>query len=160
MTDTSTSTETGEEQEEQASTSGQSSQSSQSTETVDWKAHAKEWEKRAKENADAARKLAEIEEKNKSDQQKAAEKLAKAEAKEAEANRILLRAEVAAAKGLTPTLAARLQGDNRKEIEADADALLADMKAAGTKPDLKQGDRGSDAPTNDVDAWIRKQAGR
>lgn len=46
-------------------------------------------------------------------------------AKDAEAR--ALRAEVANAKGLTPTQAKRLIGSTREELEADADELLADI---------------------------------
>ena len=42
--------------------------------------HAREWEKRAKDNADAAKRLAEIEEATKSEAEKAADRIAKAEA--------------------------------------------------------------------------------
>lgn len=48
-------------------------------------------------------------------------------AKESEAR--ALRAEVANAKGLTPTQAKRLVGGTREELEADADELLADIGA-------------------------------
>lgn len=51
------------------------------TETVDfWKQKAREQEKRAKENAKAAERLAEIEESQKSEAEKAADRIAKAEA--------------------------------------------------------------------------------
>ena len=51
------------------------------TETVDfWKQKAREQEKRAKENADAARRLGEIEDAQKSESEKAADRVAKAEA--------------------------------------------------------------------------------
>lgn len=40
-----------------------------------------------------------------------------------------LRAEVANAKGLTPTQAKRLIGTTREELEADADELLTDLAA-------------------------------
>lgn len=40
-----------------------------------------------------------------------------------------LRAEVANAKGLTPTQAKRLVGSTRQDLEADADELLADIGA-------------------------------
>jgi hypothetical protein len=51
------------------------------TETVDfWKEKAREQERRAKANAEAARRLAELEESQKTDAQKAADKLAAAEA--------------------------------------------------------------------------------
>ena len=38
-----------------------------------------------------------------------------------------LRAEIANAKGLTPTQAKRLVGSSREELEADADELIADL---------------------------------
>lgn len=51
------------------------------TETVDfWKQKAREQEKRAKENANAAKRLAEIEDAQKSESEKAADRIAKAEA--------------------------------------------------------------------------------
>jgi len=51
------------------------------TETVDfWKQKAREQEKRAKENAEAAKRLAELEESQKSETEKAADRIAKAEA--------------------------------------------------------------------------------
>jgi hypothetical protein len=67
------------------------------TETVDfWKAKAREQEKRAKDNADAARRLAEIEEANKTETQKAADRLAAAEREAATARQEALRLRVAA----------------------------------------------------------------
>lgn len=51
------------------------------TETVDfWKQKAREQEKRAKDNADAAKRLAEIEDAQKTETEKAAERISKAEA--------------------------------------------------------------------------------
>lgn len=44
-----------------------------------------------------------------------------------------LRAEVANAKGLTPTQAKRLVGSTREELEADADELLTDIGAQRSK---------------------------
>lgn len=49
------------------------------------------------------------------------------QAREAESR--ALRAEVANAKGLTPTQAKRLVGTTREELEADADELIADIGA-------------------------------
>lgn len=49
------------------------------------------------------------------------------QAKESEAR--AMRAEVANAKGLTPTQAKRLVGTTREELESDADELLADIGA-------------------------------
>lgn len=54
------------------------------SETVDfWKQKAREQEKRAKDNADAAKRLAEIEDAQKSESEKAADRIAKAEAEAA-----------------------------------------------------------------------------
>lgn len=61
-----------------------------------------------------------------------------------------LRAEIANAKGLTPTQAKRLVGETREQLEADADELLKDIGAAkkngnhvareGTNPSSAAGD--------------------
>lgn len=60
---------------------------------------------------------------------KAEAEAAKAQAAEAAAN--LVRLQVAAAKGLTPEQATRLQGSTKEELEADADALRAMFGPAG-----------------------------
>ena len=114
------------------------------TETVDfWKQKAREQEKRAKDNADAAKRLAEIEEASKTEAQKAADRLAAAEKAATEASSSLARLEVALAKGLTPSQAKRLVGSTREELEADADELLKDIGDAARprapKPDPTQG---------------------
>jgi len=88
---------------------------------TDWKAEARKWEQRAKDNAPAVKRLAEIEEANKTAEQKSAEAIKRGEQAEARA----LRLEVALSKRLDPTLAARLQGSTKEELEADADALMA-----------------------------------
>jgi hypothetical protein len=59
----------------------QSTEQAKPTETVDfWKNKSREQEKRAKENAAAARELAEIKESQKTESEKAADRIAKAEA--------------------------------------------------------------------------------
>ena len=102
---------------------------------TDWKAEARKWEQRAKENlskvnelSPAAARLAEIEESNKTAEQKAAERVAALEESDrskdtaiAERDARLLRYEIAAAKGLDLKAALRLQGSTREELEADAD---------------------------------------
>lgn len=55
-------------------------QAEKPTETVDWKDKARTWEKRAKENAAAAKELEAIREAQKSDAEKAADKIKAAEA--------------------------------------------------------------------------------
>lgn len=67
---------------------------------IDWKAKAREWEKRAKENKSAADRLAEIEEANKTEAQKAADRLAAAEKDAAAARSEALRLRVAAKFGI------------------------------------------------------------
>jgi hypothetical protein len=68
---------------------------------IDWKAKAREWERRAKENKSAADKLAEIEEANKSEVQRAADKVAALEAELSTVRLDSLRRKVAADNGIT-----------------------------------------------------------
>lgn len=66
------------------------------TDTVEfWKQKAREQEKRAKANADAAKRLSEIEEAQKSEAEKAADRIAKAEQAAAEAEARVLRRDIA-----------------------------------------------------------------
>lgn len=76
----------------------------------------------AKANADAAKRLTEIEEAQKTEAQKLADRLAAAEAKAQAAELKSLRAEIAATKGVP---AALLAGNTEEELTASADALLA-----------------------------------
>lgn len=92
---------------------------------TDWKAEARKWEQRAKENTEALRtREQEIEDSKKSAEQKAADALAAAQSSATEAAAKALRYEVAAEKGLDLALAARLTGSTKEELEADADALM------------------------------------
>lgn len=95
-----------------------------------WKALARENEKRAKANAEAAKKLQEIEDSKKSELEKLSEAQQVAERRAAEAEQRAMRLEVAAEKGLTPAQAKRLVGATREELEADADELLETFKPA------------------------------
>lgn len=90
------------------------------TETVEfWKQKAREQEKRAKENAAAATRLAEIEEAQKSEAERAAERLVAAETKATEAEAKALRREIALEHGLTTEDAALL------DTITDEDAMRA-----------------------------------
>ena len=60
-----------------------------------------------------------------------------------------MRAEIANAKGLTPTQAKRLVGNTREELEADADELLADLGAQ--KKNGNQSPREGHAPQSGDD---------
>jgi membrane protein involved in colicin uptake len=76
--------------------SEQQAEQTKPTETVDfWKQKAREQEKRAKENAEAAKRLAEIENAQKTAEQKAAELLAQVEKRAVEAEAKALRRDVA-----------------------------------------------------------------
>lgn len=94
-----------------------------------WKAMSRKNEERAKANENAAKRLSEIEESQKTEIEKA---VARAEEAERRANTIELEAirnQVALSKGLTSSQAKRLVGSTLEELEADADELLADLKA-------------------------------
>lgn len=93
-----------------------------------WKALARKHESQAKANADAAKKLKDLEDADKSESEKAAAKVADAEKRAQEAELKALRLEVAATKGLTPAQAKRLVGTTQEELEADADELLETFK--------------------------------
>ena len=125
------------------------------TPEVDWKAKAREWEKRAKENKAAADKLAELEESQKSEQQKLAERLAEAERKASEAELRAARSEVAREKGVPAEL---LVGSTVEELAEHADKLLTFRGEAPRKPAAPpsndQGNVGSALPAPDIDAQI------
>lgn len=100
-------------------------------ETAKWKALARKHENQAKANADAARRLKEAEDADKSELQKATDRAQSAERERDETRGQLLRLEIAAEKGLTPAQAKRLIGATREELEADADELLEAFTARG-----------------------------
>ena len=98
-------------------------------EDIDWKVESRKWEQRAKDNLaaakaneDAAKRLAEIEESQKTEAQKAQERFEAAEKRAAELELKATRAEVAADKGVPVSL---LSGSTKEEIEASAEALIA-----------------------------------
>lgn len=93
---------------------------------TDWKAEARKWEQRAKENSEALKThQQQLEDSKKSAEQRSAEALTKAEAAAQEAATKALRYEVAAEKGIDLAFASRLTGSTKEELEADADALMA-----------------------------------
>jgi hypothetical protein len=124
-------------------------------EVAKWKELARKNEARAKENAEAAKRLAEIEESQKSETQKLQERAEVAEKAHGDATEELMRLRIAIAKG-RPEIAARLRGSTEEEIAADADELLALLdtaKAPGVKPgDVLVGTRTPAMPAEDPDA--------
>jgi hypothetical protein len=77
----------------------------------------------------------------KAELEKARTKQAEAEAKATKAELRADRIEIAAEKGLSPAQAKRLVGDNREELEADADELVKDL---GIEPGKKTEDDGEE----------------
>lgn len=96
--------------------------------------HARTWEQRAKENKDKADKWDEHERSQQSAEEQHAAALQQAQREASEATAARLRLEVAMEKGLSPTLAKRLVGGTREELEADADEL------AKLNPPANEGD--------------------
>lgn len=106
-------------------------------ESTDWKAEARKWEARAKENLakaseneQAAARLAELENENKTELQRAIDRAEKAEAARDEFEQKALTAEVASEKGVPVDL---LHGKTREELEAVADSLIK-FKGANEAP--------------------------
>lgn len=95
------------------------------TETVDfWKQKAREQEKRAKENASAATRLAEIEESQKSEAQKSADRIKLLETDAADARREALRFKVASKHGIDSEMAdLLLTGADEAAMTKQAEAI-------------------------------------
>lgn len=94
-------------------------------------------EKRAAEKraAELEARLKEFEDRDKTESTRAIERAEAAEKAAAAAEARALRLEIAAEKGLTPAQAKRLVGENREELEADADELLETFKPPATSDD-------------------------
>ena len=102
------------------------------TETVDfWKEKAREQEKRAKENADAAKRLAEIEAASKTAEEKAAERLAEAERRAAELEAKAIVAEIAASTNIPADILAGPRDRTPEAVQEFADRLSAFLDERG-----------------------------
>jgi hypothetical protein len=139
------------------------------TETVDfWKAKAREQETRAKANADAAKRLADIEAAQLSESEKAAKRIGELETSLTDREKSLLRMQVAIDKGLPKELVGRLQGGTAEELAADADTLLELVKADNSprtpRPDPSQGVRSQGgvaaSPADEFATFITGQLNR
>ena len=117
--------------------------------TTNWEAEARKWkdlsrknEARAKDNAEKARLYDEAKEEGKSELQKALESVQKAEARAVALEAQVLRAKVAAAKGVDADL---LAGSTQEELEESADRLLAwrGDKTPKAPPSSDAGERGT-----------------
>lgn len=117
----------------------------------------------AKANADAAARLAEIEEASKTAEQKAAERLAEMEAQTKALEAKATRAEIASETGIPADILAGPADSTAESIKAYADLLAAHVEKAGKprppKPDANQGRQG-DSPRSKADAfgaWAESQ---
>ena len=103
-------------------------------ETVEfWKAKAREQEKRAKENAQAARRLSEIEEASKTAEQKAADRVAELERQAAEIEARATRAEVAATTGLPVEILAGPKDSTPESVAEFAATVKAHFERTDTQ---------------------------
>jgi hypothetical protein len=110
------------------------------TETVDfWKAKAREQEKRAKDNADAARRLGEIEDAQKSAEQRATEATARLQQEAADARAETLRYKAAATHKIDPDYFDLLGSGDEETIGGRA-ALIGDLLAARNERDKLKAD--------------------
>jgi hypothetical protein len=92
---------------------------------TDWKAEARKWEARAKENSGAASKLAEIEEANKSEAQRLQEQLASLQERAAAAERDKARLSVIAKHGIPAEYQELVHGADDEALEASASKVKA-----------------------------------
>lgn len=142
-------------------TKDEGSETEDPTNTVEyWKKHSRENEKKAKANAAAAKKLAELEEASKSEEDKRAEAARKIEGERDEARREAAIARAALKYGLSEEDLDLISGGDPEEIEDRAKRLSERISAPanGRKPDPTLGREG--APKSDPDAWLRDLARR
>lgn len=121
---------------------------------VDWKAKAREWEKRAKANATAAEQLQALEDAKKTEIERIAERATLAERERDETRVELTRYRLAAKYGLDEGDLDFIPAGSDEDMEARAKRLSDRLKAQaptqhapGPRPDLSQGPRG-DMPLN------------
>ena len=99
-------------------------------EIAKWKSMSRKHETQAKANAAAAKRLAELEDENKSEIQKVADKVTAAEKRAADAEAKATRYEVAANLGVQAKHMKYLAGTTRDEIEESAKGILEDFPEA------------------------------
>jgi hypothetical protein len=121
--------------------------------------HQEDARKERKRAEAAETKAKEFEDRDKTAQEKADAKAVEAEAKATKAEAKLLRIEVADEKELPVSLASRLQGDTKEELEADAEKLRKELQPANAT-DFDGGPRPGAPQVEDMDSMIRRAAGR
>jgi hypothetical protein len=114
-----------------AETAAEDTPPAEQSDGTDWKARAREWERRAKANADAAKRLQEIEDQSKTEAERMAERLQAAETAAQQSQAEALRYRVGLAHGIPLEFIPRLQGATEDELTADAQALAKSLAPAG-----------------------------
>jgi len=104
-------------------------------ETAKWKAMSRRHEAQAKTNADAAKKLADMEDADKTELQKATDRAAAAEKLAAGSEAKAMRYEVAAELGIHANHLKYLTGSTKDEIEESGKGILDDFPEAYAKAD-------------------------
>ena len=117
----------------------------------DWKAEARKWEKRAKDNSDAAARLQDLEDAQKTEQERLTEKLNATETRAKDAELKAARLEVATEKGLPKTSIKFLTGTTAEELSESADELLSLISPSEEKPsdDRPKPRLNDDTPSDD-----------
>ena len=129
---------------------------------TDWKAEARKWEDRAKENKSAADRLAEIEAANQTEAEKAAARLAQAEKDAAAAKAEATRYRIATESKLSPEHAALLE----HVTSEDGMRLIAAALGSASSDSRKQGNHapreGNTPPRSGDDdrGFVRELFGR
>ena len=137
--------------------------------TTDWKAEARKWEARAQRDAQTLADLKKqmqtlLTPEQVADQAQAA---AAAAAQATSASQEALKLRVALEKGVPASMADRLIGSTKEELEADADVVLRTMVAAAAPPppppsrvpDAGAGTGRATPPKHDLNELLRIAAG-
>ena len=126
--------------------------------SIDWKSKSREWEKRAKANADAADRLAQLEESQKTEAQKLADAKTAAEQEAVAARADALRWRIAARHGISDEDAELfLSGTDEATLTKQAERLtqrVADRKKTNNVVP-KEGTM-SQPPSNDIAEFTRQ----
>lgn len=130
-------------------------------ELAKWKSLARKHERTAKENSAAAKKLADLEDANKSESQKLNDQLSSAQVELQELRVEKIRAAACREAGLDPELAEYITAADPDDAVEQAKKLAERLKPKLPPPaDMRQGVRTQASPAGSVDDWIRSSAGR
>lgn len=125
-----------------------------------WKTHARKQETRAKQNADAAKRLQQIEDEKKTNEQRLSEQLQNLQSELDGYKTREIAQKAAADAGLPGNMAKFITAADPDDAAAQAKELAKHVKAAQPAANLRQGARAEQPKRPSVDEWIRQQAGR